>query len=179
MPKRELVHHARRSAKPDYSQVNPLWKAAFCGLFAGEGYINIARRQKKGRWYYSPELTINLRYDEKPMLDDVQQHLGGRVNLYANRTKNTNSCDQVRWTITGYAPVQAVLEFLVTTPLLARKTQEAHLVLDFIAWRLTQGCFLGETAVISEDYCLRLRSSRHLDCKSAFNYDSVISAEFS
>ena len=160
-----------------------MWVAAFCGLFSGEGYINIARRRQdrdpNKNWVYSPEVTINLRYDEAPALQDLQAHLGGRVNFYANRTQNTNSHDQVRWTVTGYAPVQAVLELLITCPIPTRKIREAQVVLEFITWRDTQGCFLGETAQTSQDYLDRLRELRHLDCKSAFGHGSDISAELS
>ena len=44
--------------KPDYSQdsdnfvVDTLLSVA---SLLGEGYINIARRQKQGHWFYSPE----------------------------------------------------------------------------------------------------------------------------
>jgi hypothetical protein len=138
-----------------------MWVAEFRGFFMGEGHVSIARRRAgDDRWVYRPELHINLRLDDRAVCDEISECLGGRVNVY-KPSKSSHSKPQARWSIEGYKYCEAILELLRDGCLPAKKQREVALVLDFIAWRETQGAALGEEGrAVSRDYFEKLRAIR-------------------
>ena len=153
--------HPRQVPRPDYSGLDPQWVAEFRGFFMGEGHICIARRRAKNQklWNYRPELRINLRGDDAAVCYDIQQHLGGHVYPYAN-CSSANSNPGVCWVISG-VKVDAILELLEPALLPARKLPEVSLCREFIAWRNSFGCRLGdEGREVAKGFYQRLRALR-------------------
>jgi hypothetical protein len=119
--------------------IDPDWAMSFAGLFCGEGTILLNR-------YYGgapiPVVQIHMRADELPLIQDIYNHLGGRIHeVKTTKTGKDGyrSKPQVSWYSSGHGRVEPILRLLLRTPIKARKLREAEFVLEYIAWRKNFG----------------------------------------
>lgn len=107
------------------------WLLQFVGLFVGEGSATMQKTNKGG---VSARLTVALRSDDKAVLEDVHQKLGG-VIYQDNHGKNP----QTRWQISRTHDVLDACNLILDHAVLpAKKLREVKIVRDFCIWRLNQ-----------------------------------------
>jgi|SRR5271166_1393193 len=94
------------------------------GLIDGEGSFMIGK-DKRGVW--SNKFTLNLRADDRAILETIHQHLH-IGSLYAMAPQGT-ARPQVRWQVFRHADCMELLNFLARHPL---RTKKAH---DLRVWR--------------------------------------------
>lgn len=146
--KQTYVHKGHpRLGKADFDpkDIDPNWAVAFTGLCVGEGSVQMTYRTKG---LPSPSLSIHMRLDEKPLLLDIQKHIGGWITLRTKPTKPSAEGylfkPQATWGATGFQKVKPILELLLLCPLPAKKVKEFRHLLEYVNWRETIGAFPSE-----------------------------------
>lgn len=157
-PRRADWPHLPNSPEPpDFSSVDPGWLKAFAGFFMADGYVGITKRD--GGKYYNAALSLSLRADDKPLLDDVANRLGGTVRIAPPHQEHRGSV--AHWHIGGLERVAAFCRLFLTCPLPAKKVRDAQLVLEFIEWRLACPWNWDDNMrAIGADFHQRLRDIR-------------------
>lgn len=145
-------------------ECDPVWASEFRGLFYGEGTAYIARRKWKKGFLYTPALSISARLDNLTMLEDVQSHLGGKIQSYQPTSNNGYvSKPQCRWYIVGYAPVRSIIEStrLHLGIVKASKVEEVSVLYQIILERFSMPMRLGPSnlSIIESGY-LRLQDMK-------------------
>lgn len=135
------------------------WLREFAGFFWGEGSAMILPNGSS----YTAKISLTLRRDDLPLLQDVQRRLGGSLAWTGYKNKHR----QVAWNVTGLERVKTVCELLLSaSDLPAHKRGDMKLVLDFCDWRLPNlGCPLSdEDRTEMERRYQELQDYRDLDC---------------
>jgi hypothetical protein len=150
----------------DYVTVKPLsldsiWSAEFRGLFYGEGCAYLARRNWKKGFLYTPTLCLSARHDNVAMLNDIQMHLGGKVQFKeVMPSRGYTYKPQSQWYVVGYAPIRAIIEStdLHHGCIEAKKIQDAQLLYDAILARFEMPLRLGPANLaVIESFHTRLK----------------------
>lgn len=117
-----LVRFAR-----DYP--NPVDGGYVSGLVDGEGWFMVSVRRNRQRMNYNPKFGINLRADDRPVLEWLRGYFGCGGLRVADR-KNPRHGPAAVLTIAGlYDLMSAVLPHFDRYPLRAKKAR------DFAVWR--------------------------------------------
>src|ERR1700690_4347665 len=105
---------------------NENWTSEFRGLFWGEGCADIQRysRERSNRYFYRPRLRITMRADDRRMLEDIQQHLGGTITEGHSHPDNYKTRPTVTWTLANKAEIVKVCDMLLKANLPAKKLQQ-------------------------------------------------------
>ena len=107
--------------------INEIWIAEFRGLFWGEGCADIQRYNRKPRGVlYRPRLRMQLRADDKELLENIQQNLGGTLNYIANT--NQRSKPAYQWTLARKDEIVWLCDRLLEGQLPAKKRDQIELV---------------------------------------------------
>lgn len=149
----------------DHSKLDPQWLACFGGLFIGEGSLGVYfDRRARGSWH--PRITIRLRADDKPVLDDVVEKLGGKVFPDIHRDSR-----EWGWASTDTKEILEISKLILNNcPIPGKKLVEVQLMVEFCEWRLSKGYRVQDWS-FGKDLADRL--SR---CKLYVESDQVISA---
>lgn len=88
-------------------RMDPTWAAEFRGFFWGEGCLDVAffHRPKNALPSYTPRARIGLHEIDRPLLVDIQRHLGG--TLY-----DSAKCRSCTWQLTGKANLDRLVVVL-------------------------------------------------------------------
>jgi hypothetical protein len=124
----------RYSAAEPTAIPSPDWLREFAGLFWGEGSAFIAPNNGS----YSAYISLGLRADNLPVLEEIQRYLGGTIikSNYAMKV-NPHASPAYQWRITGLKRVAHVAQLLLEhSSFPAKKRQEVEQVLAFCQWRL-------------------------------------------
>lgn len=146
-----------------YGHINPIWAAEFRGFFYADGSAAIFRAKNKGHYYYRPILRILLRDDNKPLLLDIQEHLGGSVCQKTHSTTSANGyiCNPTAaWKTGSYANILAVIEdvLLPGAKLPAVKRSEIELLREAVLARLDMPYTMrAEDREVLHDYYIRIK----------------------
>lgn len=135
------------SQEPDqginYELLTLEWLSEFRGFFWGEGSAAIIPNNRS----YSALLTIGLRADDLPALQDIQRRLGGFLvwNASASR-QNPNAGLGVHWRVSKMPHVRDICSLLLERVVMpAKKVKDVRQVFDFCEWRLPRyGCRLTD-----------------------------------
>lgn len=145
-------------------ECDPVWAAEFRGLFYGEGTAYVARRKWKKGFLYTPSLAVSARLDNLAMLEDIQAHLGGKVQKYQPTVNNGYvSKPQCRWYVVGYAPIRAIIEStnLHRGVTVATKVQEVAVLYEMILARFALPYRLGpDNLKVIESGYIRLQDMK-------------------
>jgi hypothetical protein len=135
------------------------WFYEFTGLFMGEGCANIIRN---GARSYSPCLSIRLRDDDAPMIEFIQQRLGGRLLHRYLHSKNPKHGNQIEWRTTNLQECEKICLLLIQHQHLgARKLNDVEAVYSFCVWRRScKRYFTEEEREEAEFRMQALRQSR-------------------
>lgn len=107
-----------------YALISESWWCQFRGFFYGEGHVNLGN-SRSGK-ALSPLLNINLRIDDKPLLDSFAVLLGGRVYI---KKAYKQSAPQAMWHLPGWNRFYHVLLHLRCTDFPAKKLPEIELAI--------------------------------------------------
>jgi hypothetical protein len=114
---------------PDWACVTQDFLLQFAGILLSEGTIATQYRPT-GSLFIS--LTIQLRIDDLPALQFIQERLGGAVRV-EERKGHSN---MARWLITKRADVHAILQAVRPLVLIdMKKVREVDAALEYFAWR--------------------------------------------
>ena len=103
----------------------PEWCAQFVGLVDGEGHF--ALKKNRGRWCL-PELRINMRADDRPMMEALRRALGfGRI-YEKHRAEKRNPTVEFR--VSKRLDCLALVRLFDAHPLWSRKRA------DYEIWRV-------------------------------------------
>jgi hypothetical protein len=158
---KEVVGHPRMSEPDfDYRDIDPLWAAEFAGFFWGEGTVLLQKAYGR-RGLPTPLISIHLREDERPVLEDIQSHLGGVIVPHKTGKPGRDgyvSKPQLYWNVAGHRKVEEVLRLLKSvTGLPARKRQDVDILLGYIEWRKTIPVFpSAEDKQVAQSFKKRL-----------------------
>jgi hypothetical protein len=101
----------------------------FAGFVDGEGCFVIFGGSPTARTDYHCRLVIEVRYDEQPILTEIQRRLGiGSIQRLPHRRAPT-SAPLTRWFVRSKADCAALVEVLDRFPLRAKKAR------DYAVWR--------------------------------------------
>ena len=104
--------------------LTPEWASWFSGLVDGEGCFIIYRI---GARYHSASFVINMRADDKPMLEEIRQTLGfGAVH---RRRRQRTGNDTHAYHVSGAKHMLALVRLFDQFPLRSRKRK------DYEVWR--------------------------------------------
>lgn len=111
--------------------INELWEAEFRGLFWGEGSIGFTYYySQRGTFLFRPNLKINLRGDDRDILEDIKQHLGGHI-YFTKKSRLTHHANgdfwskpSVEWTVTNQDEVRNIHRILLAGLLPAKKRRD-------------------------------------------------------
>ena len=120
------------SPQLDLSEIGRDWLMTFVGIFMADGYISTTKCRGRTVGVIA---SMNLRADDKPLLDVIASKLGGKV--YRREVKRGHPI--VCWNIGGLQRMRLFCQLLLGCPLPAKKLRDVRAVLDFIEWRLTKG----------------------------------------
>lgn len=143
---------------PNLEIVTRDWLLEFKGFFLGEGTAGIYFRKSSGGLYSATvQLTISQRADNLPYMQEIANHVGGKVHLVKEEDRN----QMCHWKLSHADNCLTVLELLYDPANLHRKMEDIALCIEFIKWRKTQPHKLTpEARATIESYVYRLRSIR-------------------
>lgn len=104
----------------------------FSGFTDGEGSFTIVRRHdhRAGWTGYYCGFVIELRRDDRPLLMQVQERLGGIGTVWdLGRTRTAGSGPLSRWRVCARSDCQALVEVFDAFPLRSKKAA------DYAIWR--------------------------------------------
>lgn len=103
----------------------------FAGFVDGEGCFDIHPIRGPGTVSYICRLSIGLRWDDAPILREIQQRtgLGDLRHHTANGGPRGNTGNQARWTVAKKAEVAQLVLLFDRYPLRAKKRN------DYLIWR--------------------------------------------
>lgn len=119
----------QKSKGIDFVAITDNWMYSFVGLFCGEGSALIV---PTGKDTYSAKLTLGLRYDDLPVIEDIHRRLGGSISF----ADTGGSHAMIRWDIHRRIQVQMACELILShaaSPY--KKLKEVEIVLKFCKWR--------------------------------------------
>lgn len=161
-----------KCAKVKNPSVNPdlitdAWGYGFYGLFISEGTAGLNLDHRSGGSIHA-RLSIHLRADDRNLLVDVAEKLGGKVHD-EHRSEDRNP--MVVWVATNTEQVYDICQLLIKHAILpAKKLREIRLVSEFCQWRLEQPYKRVDWA-----YAHELRNQL-LKCREFSDNGQVISA---
>ena len=110
------------------------WLATFTGLFFGEGCADIQRHHKKGKGeFFRPRLRMQLRADDKALLDEIQDKLGGTLNFTENDGQRSKPSYQ--WQLSNKEEVVWTCDLLLKSEWPSKKMAQIRLVREAAALR--------------------------------------------
>ena len=138
--------------EPEYNpilDIPPDWRLEFRGFFMGEGCVQLLRypRKKLNVWSYRPQLGIRLRADERPLINQILEYLGGLTTEVAKRTtkQGYTSNPSIFWYVSGWKRCRPIVEqVLLGSVLEAHKRLDLDLLHQAILYRFTLGNRLGQ-----------------------------------
>lgn len=134
----------------DYSKLTPQWLACFSGFFIGEGSVGVYF-DKRARGSYHARMSLKLRADDKPALDDIVDKLGGKIYSDKNRTSQ-----QWGWASCDTSHINEICGLILENcPIPGKKLIEIRLVQEFCTWRLAQPYRVTDWSY-AEDLAIRL-----------------------
>jgi hypothetical protein len=139
-----------------------LWNAEFIGLFWGEGCADIQKFNRHGRGdLYRPRLRISLRSDDKPLLVDIQSHLGGTLTGgHGSGNYKFNTMPSVLWCVSNKESVLRICDILLSGKMPAKKLKQIRVVRMAAKLRAGKSGHLTERERLVLDKCYRI--AQHL-----------------
>ncbi len=138
----------------NYETLTDSWLFQFAGIFHGEGSA-ILKFTNKGTVVAG--LSMQLRSDDKPVLDSIANQLGGNVRLDRRSSRNL----MAKWETTRNRHVFEICKLIVDYTILpAKKLKEVELVYDFCDWRFSQP-FHSADWEYAKSLAFKLRDMRH------------------
>lgn len=116
--------------------ITPEWISEFRGLFWGEGSAMIVPNNNS----YSTIISLGLRSDDKAVLVDIYEKLGGSVVEHSTaHRRNPLHGTQLQWRVTSIPHVLEICRLLLASPLIpAKKVGDVRLVMSFCEWRIAR-----------------------------------------
>lgn len=145
----KLCQECGRKTNPgiDHSKLTPEWLYSFTGLFMGEGSVGIYF-DKRSRGSYHARCAIKLRSDDRPLLNDIQSRLGGRIY---NENARGRSNPALTWATTDTAHLYGVVCLLIEYSVLpAKKLGDLLIVKEFCEWRMSQPYRVSDWSIAAE-----------------------------
>ena len=136
-------------APPAYTlpDLNLTWAAEFRGFFYADGTAGLEYQKAFGNW--RPHLIIRLRDDDKEILKDIHDVLGGYYRPYipAQPRLHFHSNPQTLWAAYGWPRVRAIIEATSLNHgcLPARKQNDVALLYEAILARYNMPGYLRDT----------------------------------
>jgi len=123
----------------------------------GEGSVSL-HPANQGRTV-SALLYLALRADDRPVLQDIYERLGGVLYITRDERNPNPTC---RWNLSGVEDIEWVLSNIaVHTHIPFRKLQEVQVALDFIQWRRSIPYRLTpENRATAQSFVKRMRDIR-------------------
>lgn len=111
---------------------DPKWCSWFVGLIDGEGYFHLVRRRT--RRSFEVELVINLRMDDKAVLEEIYHvlRIGSlyKINDELQRKQGIKASDRIRWRCCKADEIMKVL-----VPLFEEYPLHSKKFRDYQIWR--------------------------------------------
>lgn len=145
--------------------VDQMWAAEFRGLFYGDGCIYIGRRNYKKGHLYLPRMSVLARSDNRPMLEDLVEKLGGKIQDKGAKPSGKYICNpSCQWYLSGWSRCRGAIEAVSLCDGLipAKKAREISLVYEAILVRYSMPYRLGPANVaILKRYYERSKELKH------------------
>lgn len=132
----------------DFSHISPLWFAEFRGFFFGEGCVyikaNFTRNicgNMNSRKKLVPVIEISLRQDDRSVLEDIYNHLGGQLS---DKKAHGATSAATSWKLVGWSRVYSVLFYLMNAEFRSRKLFQLNLMKRICELRFTMSHNLSE-----------------------------------
>jgi hypothetical protein len=113
--------------KPETPPIDPGFAHWMAGFIDGEGCFSVHKKTVNGCETYDCQFSITLRADDKPILIEMQQQLGG-IGSIADRPGRDDGKPQARYCVSSKAHCQRLRAVLMAFPLRAKKAR------DFEIW---------------------------------------------
>lgn len=164
-PKRSVATTCKRCQRQSQNLEEPKevtqdaeWLIEFAGLFWGEGSAMIIPNNGS----YSPCLCLRLRDDDHLVIEDIQQHLGGRLLHSYRHTRNSHHGNQLEWRVTNLERCELICRLLLNfSQFHSKKRNDVEAVLSFCIWRKSCGrYFTDEEREEANFRMVSLRQSR-------------------
>lgn len=142
------------------------WLTQLVGFFLADGCAMIDRKtvnyDRNGKRFayltYVPTLKIQLRADNRELLEDIHARFGGYLH-YRKRPGSANSRPTGQWSAQGFSTCRALLRLMVPKIVLpAKKAKDLVILLEACEARFTMPFNLGDSGRnVLEQYHCRLR----------------------
>jgi DNA modification methylase len=115
--------------RPEAAAIDAAFANWFAGFVDGEGCFSVHKKNVNGFETYDCQFSITLRADDKPIILEIRNNLGGMGSV-ADRPapKDSNGKPQVRYCISSQKDCQRLRAILEVFPLRAKKAR------DFEIW---------------------------------------------
>jgi site-specific DNA-methyltransferase (adenine-specific) len=119
---------------PDSPPIDADFAHWLAGFVDGEGCFSVHKKTVNGCETYDCQFSLALRADDAPIVEEIQQRLGG-IGTIARREPQASN-PQVRYCISSQSDCLFLREIFTVFPLRAKKRR------DFIAWSHALDCWL-------------------------------------
>lgn len=114
---------------PESPVIDPGFAHWLAGFVDGEGCFSVHRKVVNGYETYDCQFTMGLRSDDKPILVEIQRHLGGIGSIADRPARETgNGKPQARFCVSSKTDCQKLRAIFEVFPLRAKKAR------DFEIW---------------------------------------------
>lgn len=122
--------------RPDAAPIDADFANWLAGFIDGEGCFSVHKKNVNGFETFDCQFSISLRADDKPVILEIQQRLGGIGSVADRPAREGNAKATVRYCISSQHDCALLREILTVFPMRAKKRR------DFEAWSHALDCWL-------------------------------------